>query len=70
MEDLFQNLVRLQAGGEAHPLLIKSLYLAWTNLAPPPGRTVVFTDDLSPIEWLTNNLILNYLLESGVGSSQ
>jgi spermidine synthase len=65
VDDLFQNLVRLQARGDVPPLLLESMYLAWTNLAPAPEDTVVFTDDCSPIEWLTNNLILNYLLESG-----
>lgn len=64
-EDLFDNLVRLQARGDVHPLLTESMYLAWANLAPAPSQTVVFTDDRSPIEWLTNNLILNFLLESG-----
>ncbi len=63
--DLFDNLVRLQARGDAHPLLLESLSLAWTNLAPAPARTVVFTDDLSPIEWLTNGLIFNFLLDNG-----
>lgn len=64
-EALFDNLVRLQARGDAAPLLVESMYLAWSNLAPAPQQTVVFTDDLSPIEWLTNNLILNFLFESG-----
>jgi spermidine synthase len=65
VEDLYANLVRLQTGGEAAPLLIESMYKAWTNFAPAPQETVVFTDDRSPIEWLTNNLILNFLLNSG-----
>lgn len=64
-EALFDNLARLQARGDVHPLLVESMYLAWTNLAPAPQQTVVFTDDRSPIEWLTNNLILNFLLEGG-----
>jgi spermidine synthase len=64
-ESLFDNLARLQAEGDTHPLLVESISLAWTNLAPAPQQTVVFTDDRSPIEWLTNNLILNFLLESG-----
>ena len=64
-ENLYANLVRLQRRGEAHPLLVGSMYLTWTNLAPAPQETIIFTDDRSPIEWLTNNLILHYLLESG-----
>jgi spermidine synthase len=64
-EDLFDNLVRMQARGDVPALLVESLYLTWTNLAPAPQQTIVFTDDRSPIEWLTNSLILNFLLESG-----
>ena len=32
------------------------------NLQPAPRHTIVFTDDLSPIEWMTNNLMLNFIL--------
>jgi spermidine synthase len=67
---LFENIVRLQPRPNVNPLLVKSMYLAWINLAPAPQKTVVFTDDRSPIEWLTNNLILNFLLEGGVKTIQ
>jgi spermidine synthase len=63
-DGLFDNLVRLQEGGATHPLLVNSIYLTLANLAPPPDETVIFTDDRSPIEWLTNNLILQYLLQN------
>jgi hypothetical protein len=59
------NTYALVARGDVHPLLIESLWLTWSNLQPAPPQTMVFTDDRAPIEWLTNNLILNFLLESG-----
>lgn len=62
---LLENLVRLQGQPEVHPLLLEALSLTWIHLMPPPSRTVVFTDDRSPIEWLTNDLILDYLLAGG-----
>jgi hypothetical protein len=31
---------------------------------------MVFTDDRAPIEWLTNSLILNFLLDSGTETLQ
>jgi hypothetical protein len=40
------------------------------NLQPAPQQTTVFTDDLNPIEWLTNNLILNFLLTGGAETMQ
>jgi spermidine synthase len=64
-DNLLVNLDRLTARGDVHPLLLDSLDLAWRNLQPAPARTQVFTDDRSPIEWLTNNLILNFLLSGG-----
>jgi predicted membrane-bound spermidine synthase len=68
--DLSANLSRLAAEPQVHPLLLDSLALTLANLQPEPAETVVFTDDLSPIEWLTNNLILNFLIESGTETLQ
>ncbi|MBN2385525.1 MAG: fused MFS/spermidine synthase [Anaerolineales bacterium] len=68
--DLQKNLFALLARGDVDPLLLESLWVSWENLQPAPQQTVVFTDDLSPIEWLTNNLILNFLLEGGADTLQ
>lgn len=59
------NAYALAVRGDVHPLLVEAVWLTWVNLQPPPAQTIVFTDDRAPIEWLTNNLILNFLLESG-----
>jgi hypothetical protein len=29
---------------------------------PVPDSTVVYTDDLAPVEWVTNDMVLSYLL--------
>ncbi|MEZ0396384.1 MAG: fused MFS/spermidine synthase [Anaerolineales bacterium] len=58
------NAYMLAIRPDVHPLLVESVWLAWTNLQPAPEQTMVFTDDRAPIEWLTNNLILNFLLEN------
>jgi hypothetical protein len=31
-------------------------------LQPTPGVDVVYTDDWAPIEWITNNMVLNFVL--------
>ena len=36
----------------------------------PKCTTMVFTDDLAPIEWMTNNLILQFILQGEVSSLQ
>jgi len=69
-EYLTLNLGRFLERGDVHPLLTDSMSLTVVNLQPAPAQTVVFTDDLSPIEWLTNNLILNFLLSDGMETLQ
>jgi spermidine synthase len=68
--DLQANFNRFIEYENADPLLIESMMITLSNLQPAPKRTTVFTDDLSPIEWLTNNLILNFLLTGGAETMQ
>jgi spermidine synthase len=68
--NLSANLLRLSNEGKAQPLLLGSMAVTWTNLQPAPQKTIVFTDDLAPIEWMTNNLILEFLLHGEVNTLQ
>jgi spermidine synthase len=67
---LSQNLSALGARQEPNALLINSLTLTVDNLQPAPQHTVVFTDDKSPIEWITNTMILNFILQGEMGNLQ
>jgi hypothetical protein len=40
------------------------------NIQPAPQYTVVFTDDRSPIEWITNTMILNFILQGEMETMQ
>jgi spermidine synthase len=68
VKNLQTNLVTLMADPGVNRLLIDSMALTWTNLQPAPAHTIVFTDDLSPIEWMTNNLILNFMLHGDMST--
>jgi spermidine synthase len=68
MEDLHANLVAFMADPGVDALLTDSLALTWTSLQLAPKHTIVFTDDLSPIEWMTNNLILNFILHGDMNT--
>jgi spermidine synthase len=68
--NLERNLAALAARAEAHPLLLTSLSLAWDNLQSAPQRTTVFTDDLAPIEWITNDMVLNFVLHGEIDTLQ
>lgn len=62
VENLYANLVYLSGRGDVHPLLLEASRLAALNMQPTPATTTVFTDDLAPIEWITNNMILRFIL--------
>jgi spermidine synthase len=61
--NLTANWLRLNARGDVHPLLLESIALTIANLQPAPEQTIVFTDDLAPIEWITNNMVLSFVLD-------
>ncbi len=60
--DFTANLERLQNDPSTPPLLIQTMLLAIEQLQPSYQTTLVFTDDRTPIEWLTDRLILNFFL--------
>jgi hypothetical protein len=67
-KNLQTNLAAFMGQAGANGLLTDSMALTWTNLQPAPQHTIVFTDDLSPIEWMTNNLILNFMLHGDMNT--
>ena len=68
--NLEQNLSSLTARQDPNVLLIDSMTLTLNNLQPAPQHTVVFTDDKSPIEWITNTMILKFILQGEMGKMQ
>jgi spermidine synthase len=64
------NLDSLSELQNTHVLLINSMRLTLDNLQPAPNYTVVFTDDRSPIEWITNTMILNFILQGEMENMQ
>ncbi|MFH2039457.1 MAG: fused MFS/spermidine synthase [Chloroflexota bacterium] len=68
--NLNTNMVRLAISQGVDPLLVTSIYETWGNLQPTPINSIIFTDDLAPIEWITNNMVLNYVLFGDVENIQ
>ncbi len=62
VENLYANYVHLNERGDVHPMLLESIRVALASRQPTPESTVVFTDDLAPIEWITNNMVLRFVL--------
>ncbi|MBM4424229.1 MAG: spermine synthase [Chloroflexi bacterium] len=63
-ENLLANLLALPP--DAHPLLRQSLERAVENLRPTVYADVVFTDDVAPVEQLTNSIVINFVLGEGL----
>lgn len=59
--NLAENFSYLKDKADVHPLLMDSIQIAIENLQPSPAAGPVFTDDLAPVEWITNNMVLSFL---------
>jgi len=68
--NLEQNLFYLSTRTDVNALLINSMKITLDNLQLAPQHTVVFTDDRSPIEWITNSMILNFFLQGEMETTQ
>jgi predicted membrane-bound spermidine synthase len=59
--NLYENLNQLIQRGDVHPLLLDSIFRTVYYLQPTPEGEVIFTDELAPVEWITNNIVLNFV---------
>ncbi len=50
---------------DAHPLLRGALARVALNLRPTPQSDVVFTDDLAPVEFISNAIVIDFFLRGG-----
>ncbi len=64
------NLSLLMSDPQAPPLLVQAARVALTSLQPDPTGGEVYTDDRSPVEWVTNSLVINFILGGGVETFQ
>ena len=55
---------------DIHPLLLEALKIAALNIQPTPDSRTVFTDDLAPIEWITNNMVLRFVFSGDLEEIQ
>ena len=62
IDNLYQNLIYMYTHPNTHPLLVNAVEQVVRYQQPVPESKVVFTDDLAPIEWITNNMVLSYVL--------
>jgi hypothetical protein len=68
IQDLYRNYLGAIARPDTHLLLKTALERTIVNQQPTPRGGVAFTDDRAPIEWITNNMVLNYVISGDVES--
>ncbi len=64
-ENLVYNLLALQEQG-APDVLVDVIDRAIANLQPDPEPGIVFTDDMAPIEQLTNSIVIQFALNESL----
>ena len=69
-QNLTNNLLGLMRQPDAPPLLVEAAKVAYGSMQPDPTGGMVYTDDLAPVEWVTNSLIINFILGGGVDGMQ
>ncbi|MDO8754287.1 MAG: fused MFS/spermidine synthase [Anaerolineales bacterium] len=65
-ENFSANLVALAADPSVNPLLVTAMSSTFVNLKDGYTITTVFTDDLAPIEWIVNNMVVSFILQGGL----
>jgi len=64
--NLLVNTEYLAQSEQTHPLLLEVLRKTAIYTQPAPFSQVVYTDDLAPIEWVTNRMILDFIISGGM----
>ena len=65
-QNLDDNLAMLQDLEYIEPILVQSVRIALANRRQLPTGGMIFTDDRAPIEWITNQMVLNNILNDPV----
>ncbi|NWF63565.1 MAG: fused MFS/spermidine synthase [Chloroflexi bacterium] len=65
-EAFLNNLTRFAGDQNLNPLLVTTMSSTYANLKPGYETTTVFTDDLAPIEWIVNDMVVRFVIEGGL----
>jgi spermidine synthase len=65
-DNLTKNFDTLLGTPGTDPLLLETMNVTLASLQPDPPKAQVFTDDLAPVEGLTNDMIVKFLLAGDV----
>lgn len=66
VENFASNMTRLSQDTSLNPLLVTTMATTYANMKPGYETTMVFTDDLAPIEWIVNDMVVSFVLQGGL----
>lgn len=68
--NLIQNYIIVQDSKEPDQLLMQTLEVAILNQQPNPDAGMVLTDDLAPVEWITNSMVFDLIFSDNMEALQ
>jgi predicted membrane-bound spermidine synthase len=68
--NLIKNFVLISGENSTSPILLETMQITLANLQPIPMEGTVYTDDTSPIEWVTNNMVLRFVISDDMNTLQ
>jgi spermidine synthase len=69
-QNVIANYAALSQQTDVPPVLMQAMASAVANLQPTPTAGYAFTDDRAPIEWITNDMIINFFLAGNAETLQ
>lgn len=69
-QNLLDNFTDLESTPGVNQTLLETMQITIQNLQPTPAQGIVFTDDQASIEWITNKMILSFLVSGEVETLQ
>jgi len=69
-DNLWENYAQLSNMDGVEPLLLNAMATTLMNMQPEPEMTRIYTDDKAPIEWVTNKIVLDFILGGDMGDLQ
>ena len=69
-DNLWENYALISEVEDVDPLLLEAMATTLMNMQPEPEMTRIYTDDKTPIEWVTNKIVLDFILGGDMGDLQ
>lgn len=68
LDNFLQNYIMLDNDSQTPEMLLNIMAATYSGLQSDPSDGIVFTDDLAPVEGMTNSIILNFLFSDEMDS--